>query len=119
KNHPLLMTLRRLRRSRSRFTSPLQRTANKVEKLWLAGIETIESFCVTPWQPGVQGLIEEPDVAAQHARHEGERDPYFFTDGSCRNGLVGLGVFALNRPLVQSTIGSAKRVNALFGKLAA
>src|SRR5438270_3787211 len=93
-NHPFWTTRRRLYRSRNRFTSPIQCTAHKFEKLDLTGIETIEPFCISSWQPGIRGVIENSEVAAKHASHQSERELYFFTDGSCRNGLVGVGVHA-------------------------
>lgn len=89
-------------------------------------METIHAFCLPPWQPGAITFIEEYDMAIQKTQDELQSSQTFFTDGSVRNGLAGIGIAI---PSVSSqpptfltrsyTLAKESEVNAHFMELAA
>lgn len=126
KSHPLWKLLRSIDTRNTRFKSPLQLLAMTFPNLDLSSMEIIRPFCLPPWQPGATTFIEEYDMAIHTAQSELQGDRPFFTDGSIRNGLAGVGV-AIPTTSSQAptfltrsyTLAKGDEVNAYFMELAA
>jgi ribonuclease HI len=77
------------------------------------------AFVKPPWQRAPETIIEEKPIAIRKASKLGIRT--IFTDGSCRNGLAGVGIFApaITRIKKSITIGTAPETDALQAELVA
>lgn len=79
----------------SRFRSPLETTAAKYGLINQQEIDPIPAFVKPPWQPGPEPLIQNEDDAKRTA--EVRANDYnainFYTDGSMRYGLAGVGIY--------------------------
>jgi ribonuclease HI len=78
-----------------RFTSPLQTTAQWFQSINTSKIETIQPFCVPPWQATPKVVILERELALAQAIAASTQDvASIFTDGSVRNELTGIGIYS-------------------------
>jgi ribonuclease HI len=126
KSHPFWKLLKSIDTRNTRFKSPLQLLAMMFASVDLSSMETIHPFCLPPWQSGAITFIEEYDIAVQKAQSELDGDRAFFTDGSVRNGLAGIGVAIpiagrqTSMFLTRSyTLAKENEVNAHFMEIAA
>lgn len=116
KTHPVYKSTSQAKRSTKRFTSPLQTVASTFRNLDLLRIETITPYCIPPWQPRPQVVIPPSrEKAAEKAKSPGTLALY--TDGSARNGLVGIGIRWSPQCPEATTIGDEINLNAYFAEL--
>lgn len=74
-----------------RFPSPLQHIAQRLQAIELDKLETIEPFCLAPWQEPIEACIPDREEAQKWvgAPHEVK----MFTDASYRNDNAGVGLY--------------------------
>lgn len=116
KSHPIYKSVTRAKRGTKRFTSPLQTVAVTFSNLDLSRLETITPYCIPPWQPRPQVVI--PPSREEAAERAKSHDTVaLYTDGSARNGLVGIGVTWSPQYAEATTIGDEDNLNAYFAEL--
>jgi ribonuclease HI len=79
----------------TRFRSPLETTAARYGLIDQGEIEPIPAFTKAPWQSGPEPMIQSEEEAIKVAETRAD-DPNainFYTDGSVRHGLAGIGVY--------------------------
>lgn len=79
----------------ARFRSPLEVTATKYGFMDQRDIDSIPAFVKPPWQAGPKPLIQSQDEAKEWVQKVAAdyHSIIFYTDGSVRYGLAGLGVY--------------------------
>ena len=99
--------------------SPLEATAQLFQHIKLDSLEKTAAFVKPPWQDPPSVIVEEEAPATLRATQLGLRT--IFTDGSCRNGLTGIGIYAPSIPGLErsGTIGFAPSTDALQAELIA
>ena len=91
RKHPFWRRQRQLNTRNRRFRSPLQRIAKKFEAVQLSDLETIEPYCLAPWQAGFQASIQTREEAVEWANKTHER--VLYVDASYRKGNIGAGIY--------------------------
>src|SRR2546423_14375882 len=96
----------------------MERTKERFRHIDCADAEVKPSFVKSPWQQPARVELD-----AIEERSGQPRDPEFlaYTDGSCRNGLTGAGVYfpALNGMAMGETIATAPETDSLHAELQA
>ena len=118
-NHPFWKTRRRLDIGCRRYVSPLQQHARFCQHVDVSCIEKIHPYVMAPWAPQVHVHVEEDRTTAMADAQKAILDPQtetWWTDGSSRNNLVGIGVLHVGFSSHQ-TIGTQQHLNVYFAEL--
>lgn len=89
--HPFWRIRKAVDVKNKRLVSPLQRVAQRLVKLDLSEMETIEPFCIPPWQNKIAVSIPKRNEAKKWA--EESREVKMFVDASYRQGNAGVGLY--------------------------
>jgi ribonuclease HI len=119
--NPLWRIQTSIQQDHQRFPSPLQQTAKTFKGADINNLERIEPFGLAPWQPRAKVRILEHEQAEELA-NRANLARSVFTDASCRQGKVGMGVAYLApraHRLISRAMGPASFLNAHHDELMA
>jgi hypothetical protein len=124
KKHPFWKLRRRIDTKNTRFQSPLQRIAAKFGTEDTAESETIQPYCITPWEHRLKATISEKDEAEEWARTTTEGVVY--VDASFRLSNIGVGLYLRVQKDTRRVedrqslkIGNNERASAYYAELIA
>ncbi|EKG08948.1 hypothetical protein MPH_14100 [Macrophomina phaseolina MS6] len=96
----------------------------QAQEVNLDGLETIEPFGKHPWQDNPAVTIEHSDTASSEASNPPRSQVSIFTDGSARNGRVGIGIYCTGGASAtviehSETLGSSEKIDNHLAELEA
>ena len=101
------------------FKSLIQLLAQKCASTDFSNLEKIHPFCLPLWKKGVETyILPDRDIAIKLANSQRIANRAIFTDGSARNGLVGIGISS-SFLTCSRIISSQENLNTYFAELAA
>ena len=122
--NPLRRNTFRMRKSYTRYRSPLYQVAETLKDIEMQELETINPFALAPWEKRVH-TITVKEITTQP---DSNRAAHIAVSSSARNGVVGFGATIKTRkhvgdaPTVEtlsSTLGPRTEQNPYVGELAA